>query len=102
VPQSTLVEQAPVVHELKANDFWLGSPDFGKPSAEYSEFTVILMQAHKDLKINPAASIYPKHEEAKSYFMKLRLSDGRLVSPNEAQKLASFCRPVRAKTGGNS
>jgi hypothetical protein len=86
---------------LKANNLILGSPDFAKPSAEYSEFTVILMQAHKALKINPAAGIYPKLEEAKNYFMEQRLSDGRKITPREAEKLASFCRPVSAKKGGN-
>jgi hypothetical protein len=91
----------PAAHELKANDFILGAPDFAKPSTEYSEFTVILMQAHKALKINLTAGIYPKLEEAKTYFMEQRLSDGTKISPREAEKLASFCRPVCAKKGGN-
>jgi len=59
------------------------------------------MRAHDDLKINPAAGVYPKLEEAKSYFMKQRLSDGRLISARSAEKLASYCRPVSGMKGGN-
>jgi hypothetical protein len=59
------------------------------------------MQAHDDLKINPAAGVYPGVKEAKAYFMGLRLSNGALISPRSAEKLASFCRPVVGMRGGS-
>jgi hypothetical protein len=89
-------------HEFKAPNYSLGSPDFGQSSIKYSEWTVILMRAHDDLGINPAAGVYPKHGDAREYFQRQRLSDGSLISPRSAAKLASFCRPLKAGKGGNS
>lgn len=97
--QPSSVLAAPI--QFKADNFSLGRPDFGAPSAKYSEYLVIMMRAHEDLGINPPAGIYPKLETAMDYFKKQRLSNGALISPREAEKLASFCRPVSAKKGGN-
>jgi hypothetical protein len=43
----------------------------------------------------------PKHEHVKGLFEALRLSNGKLISPNQAGMLATFSRDVEEQKGGN-
>jgi hypothetical protein len=93
-------KQGTILYEVKADNYTLGPLDFGKPSIKYSEWTVLLMTAHDALGITPTAGIYPKIEVAEDYFKRQRLSNGSLIKPAAAKKLATFCRPVGAMNGG--
>jgi hypothetical protein len=96
----------PVTVGLMAEHFSLGSPDFATPAppttTDFPEFIAIMLEAVWHFEINARAGTYPKHEDLAAYFETRRLSDGRLISPRQADALATFCRPVRAMKGGNS
>jgi hypothetical protein len=95
----------PVVHELKAKDFSLGSPDFGQPELfEYPlpELFRLGFEAIAHFKIDPRTGIWPKHEEVVAYLVTCRLSGGRLVSKRLATMLATAIKGAESMKGGNS
>jgi hypothetical protein len=66
-----------------------------------SEYVRIQLRAFHHFKIDPTnLNSYPKHAELKTYFEGVRLSNGQLISPNQATYLATFCRPVDAMKRG--
>jgi hypothetical protein len=89
----------PVV--ARAENFSITGPDCARPSANMPEFVVIMLEAIRHFGINQPAGIYPKKNPLIAYFRQRRLSNGSLISLAEAKHLATFCRPVAAKSGGN-
>jgi len=100
-PKTTIASQV--------ENYTLKTPRFAQPAARHMwleenvpEFVAILLQAVHHFKIDGKTGVYPKHHVAMSYFLSRRLSDGRYITPRQARALATFCRPVKAMSGGNS
>ena len=97
-------DKKPIALKVPA-EYALGAPDFGQPELfEYvlPEFVKVQLEAVVHFKIDARAGKYPKHEQLAAWFTTRRLSDGRLISPRQANTLATYCRPVGAMKGGNS
>jgi hypothetical protein len=65
------------------------------------EFVRVQLQMVHHIAMESQKGRHLKHEEIAALFETKRLSNGRLISPNQAKMLATFCRPVEAMTGGN-
>jgi len=63
-----------------------------------SPFMKIMLEAIKEFGID--ATSWPKKEELTEHFRKKKLPDGSTVSPNQAEHMATFCRPFEAMKGG--
>ena len=63
------------------------------------EFMELMKAAIREFKISEEH--VPKKEIVKNWFLKQKLPDGTPVSDNQAEALASFCRPARSIRGGN-
>jgi hypothetical protein len=101
-PQSRVVHhEPPVVHELRAPDYLLGSPVFGKPKMkEYPEFVSLQLKAIEHFGIDASAGIYPTKDVLVAYFKAQRLSNVMQIDGRKAEYLAMFCRGVEGLKGG--
>jgi hypothetical protein len=61
---------------------------------------MLMLEAVRHFKINE--QYWPKKEPLEEYFSAQKLPDGTRITDNQASNLASFCRPLAAKSGGNS
>jgi hypothetical protein len=102
------VARKPTAYALVAKDLTIGAPEFGRPALgqtiPYEHLPeLIRLQVDACLKfgINTVTGACPKHETLVEHFVQQRTSDGRLVSPDLAKKLATCCRPADARKGGN-
>jgi hypothetical protein len=65
-----------------------------------SPFISLMVVASRHFKISE--DDYPKKPELEAHFRTQKLPDGTPITANQARNLASFCRPLGAKKGGNS
>jgi hypothetical protein len=65
-----------------------------------SPYMRLMLEANRHYGISEEQ--WPKKEVLEEYFRAQKLPDGTLVSPNLASQLATHCRPLAAKRGGNT
>lgn len=85
LPEPKLQDSAPEP-SISPNDIYL------------SPFMEIMLAAIKLFAIDSAS--WPKKHELIEHFQKQKLPDGSAVSPNQAEHMATFCRPFEAMKGG--
>jgi hypothetical protein len=71
------------------------------PEPNLPEFVSIQLRMVHHIAMEAKEGRHLKKEEIVALFQTQRLSNGRLISENQAKMLATFCRPVEAMTGGN-
>jgi hypothetical protein len=90
----------PTVHALAAANLSAGSPVIGGAKLrEISDHVVIMFQGWDHLRelYKPG---YPKIDELKAWYMKQRLPNGKGISKNLAEAMATIVRPSKLTEGG--
>jgi hypothetical protein len=66
-----------------------------------SPFMQMMLNAVRHFDISDTPNPRLRKEEIKQYFIAQRLPNGQGISPNQAESMATFVRPVDAMKGGN-
>jgi hypothetical protein len=89
---------SPVVHELKANDFWLSSPDIAKPpTREIPELITMMLEA---IWAEPKGDRTVKKKFV-ARFEGRTLSTGFTIKHALAEYMATCCQEAKRHDGGN-